>query len=65
MFGWIGVNGRWKDDVPWARRGEVTVALGGDLSKEADLLPAEALAVQTMVPLAPPIAPVPVATPRR
>lgn len=29
----------WKDDVPWARAGEVTVALGGDIFKEAGILP--------------------------
>ena len=29
----------WKEDVPWARRGEVTVALGGDIAKEAGILP--------------------------
>lgn len=34
---------QWKVDTPWARAGEVTVALGGDLAKEAGLLPAAAL----------------------
>jgi N-acetylmuramoyl-L-alanine amidase len=29
----------WKQDVPWARAGEVTVALGGDIAKEAGILP--------------------------
>src|SRR5687768_5423637 len=29
----------WKEDVPWARRGQVTVALGGDIAKEAGVLP--------------------------
>jgi plastocyanin len=29
----------WKEDVPWAKRGEVTVALGGDIAKEAGILP--------------------------
>jgi hypothetical protein len=34
----------WKQDVPWARAGEVTVALGGDIAKESGVLPdAEAL----------------------
>jgi sortase (surface protein transpeptidase) len=33
----------WKVDVPWARKGTVTVAQGGDLAKEAGLLPADAL----------------------
>jgi hypothetical protein len=30
---------QWKHDVPWARAGEVTVALGGDIAKEAGILP--------------------------
>lgn len=29
----------WTEDVPWARAGEVTLALAGDLAKEAGLLP--------------------------
>ena len=29
---------RWKVDVPWAKSGEVTIANGGDLAKEAGLL---------------------------
>jgi hypothetical protein len=33
----------WKVDVPWARKGTVTIAHGGDLAKEAGLLPAAAL----------------------
>jgi hypothetical protein len=28
----------WKQDVPWARRGEVTIANGGDLLKEAGIM---------------------------
>jgi hypothetical protein len=40
---------RWKEDVPWAAAGEVTVANGGDLAKEAYLWP-----VQAVVPQAPP-----------
>jgi len=32
----------WKEDVPWARAGAVTVALGGDIAKEVGLFPAEA-----------------------
>ena len=40
---------QWKEDVPWARAGEVTVALGGDILKELGVLPAEA-----MVPGPPP-----------
>ncbi len=30
---------QWKEDTPWARKGEVTVALGGDIAKEVGLLP--------------------------
>ena len=33
----------WKEDVPWARRGEVTVANAGDLAKEAGLYPSFAI----------------------
>jgi hypothetical protein len=33
---------QWKEDVPWAKKGEVTVALGGDIFKEIGLIPAEA-----------------------
>ena len=34
---------QWKIDVPWAKAGQVTVALGGDIAKEAGLLPREAI----------------------
>jgi hypothetical protein len=30
---------QWKEDVPWAKKGEVTVALGGDIAKETGVLP--------------------------
>ena len=33
---------QWKQDVPWAAKGQVTVALGGSIAKEAGLLPAGA-----------------------
>jgi sortase (surface protein transpeptidase) len=33
----------WKQDEPWARKGTVTVADGGDLAKEAALLPDDVL----------------------
>ena|GEM_PF-1512514 len=33
----------WKVDKPWARKGTVTIAGGGDLAKEAGLLPPDAL----------------------
>src|SRR5205823_9456238 len=29
----------WKEAVPWARPGQVTIALGGDIAKEAGILP--------------------------
>ena len=32
---------QWKEDVPWARAGQVTFALGGDIAKEAGILPPE------------------------
>jgi polysaccharide biosynthesis protein PslG len=32
----------WKQDVPWAKAGDVTVANGGDLAKEAGLWPFDA-----------------------
>jgi sortase (surface protein transpeptidase) len=32
----------WKIDVPWARKGTVTIARGGDLAKEAGLVPQDA-----------------------
>lgn len=38
---------RWKSDQPWARAGQVTVANGGDLAKEAEILPADALAPES------------------
>ncbi|MBI2953650.1 MAG: M1 family metallopeptidase [Chloroflexi bacterium] len=34
---------QWKVDVPWAAAGDVTVANGGDIAKEAGLLPLDAL----------------------
>lgn len=34
---------RWKSDQPWARAGQVTIANGGDLAKEAAILPAEVM----------------------
>lgn len=41
---------QWTEDVPWAKAGEVTVANGGDIAKEAGLWPAAAL-----VPLKAPV----------
>lgn len=34
---------RWKIDVPWAKAGQVLVANGGDIGKEAGLYPKEAI----------------------
>ncbi|GIW09255.1 MAG: hypothetical protein KatS3mg061_0312 [Dehalococcoidia bacterium] len=34
---------QWKEDVPWAKQGEVQVANGGDVGKEAGIYPAAAL----------------------
>lgn len=34
---------KWLTDTPWAQAGHVTIANGGDLAKEAGLLPASAL----------------------
>ena len=36
----------WKEDVPWAKAGEVTIANGGDIAKELGALPEEALVSQ-------------------
>ncbi|MBI4319185.1 MAG: M1 family metallopeptidase [Chloroflexi bacterium] len=36
---------QWKQETPWAQAGQVTVANGGDIGKEAGLIPAEALVV--------------------
>jgi hypothetical protein len=38
---------RWKVDVPWAKAGQVTVANGGDLAKEAEILPSDVLAPES------------------
>lgn len=32
----------WKTDVPWAKAGQVTLALGGDIAKQGGLVPATA-----------------------
>ena len=37
----------WKEDVPWAKEGEVTIANGGDIAKELGTLPAGALVPET------------------
>ncbi|MCL6648378.1 MAG: hypothetical protein K6U89_08605 [Chloroflexi bacterium] len=59
---------RWKVDLPWARAGQVTIANGGDLGKEAGLYPQEAITPRApnetpqLVVAATPT-PVPMATP--
>ncbi|HEX9016185.1 MAG TPA: hypothetical protein VF960_09350 [Chloroflexota bacterium] len=58
----------WKEDVPWAKAGTVTVANGGDLAKEAGLWPQSATVPLTpggqpaATPTPAPVAPTPVAT---
>ena len=37
---------QWKQEVPWAKAGQVTVANGGDIAKEAGLIPQHALALE-------------------
>src|SRR3989344_1302093 len=37
---------QWKEDVPWAKKGEVTIALGGSIAKELGIIPEGALALQ-------------------
>jgi hypothetical protein len=41
---------QWKVDVPWAKAGQVTVANGGDIAKEAGLFPREATLPQAPPP---------------
>lgn len=36
----------WKEDVPWAKKGEVSVANGGDLAKEAFQWPVDSIIAQ-------------------
>lgn len=49
----------WKVDVPWAKAGQVTIANGGDLAKEADLFSPAALQPETLATLADNPAPMP------
>ncbi|MCB0076842.1 MAG: hypothetical protein KDD73_05410 [Anaerolineales bacterium] len=41
---------QWKEDVPWADAGEVTIANGGDIAKELNHLPAFSLTLEPGVP---------------
>jgi hypothetical protein len=62
---------QWKEDVPWARRGDVQVANGGDVAKDAGLFPPAAVVPEppgssggTPIPAAPAGAsPAPTSTP--
>jgi hypothetical protein len=54
---------QWKQDVPWARAGEVTVALGGDIAKEMGILPDQA-ALQPTGPPGAASAPLPAVAPQ-
>jgi hypothetical protein len=46
----------WKEDVPWAKAGQVTIANGGDIAKELKSLPEQALAPSAEPPTgAPPL----------
>jgi sortase (surface protein transpeptidase) len=40
----------WKETVPWARAGQVTIANGGDIAKESGLIPTAALTPQAQAP---------------
>ena len=51
---------QWKEDVPWARKGQVTVANGGDVGKEAGLYPAAVLAPHGPNDTTPAVTPSPV-----
>lgn len=54
---------QWKVDMPWAKAGEVTIVNGGDIAKEAGLVPFEAAATEAVPGAPPPAVPVPTATP--
>lgn len=44
---------RWKENVPWAPAGYITVANGGDIAKEAGLLPVDGTILEGPPPIAP------------
>ena len=44
---------RWKENTPWAPAGYITVANGGDIAKEAGLLPVDATVLEGPPPVAP------------
>lgn len=47
---------KWKVDVPWAPAGYITIANGGDLLKEAGMLPLDAVLPESPPPVMPPVA---------
>jgi hypothetical protein len=53
----------WKEAVPWAAAGQVTIANGGDIAKELGGLPASALAPESGPTTPPPAAPPPAPPP--
>ncbi|MBI2885797.1 MAG: cellulase family glycosylhydrolase [Chloroflexi bacterium] len=56
---------QWKENVPWAAAGQVTVALGGTISAEAGLLPDKSALSPEAAPGLPPIVVIPSPTPTR
>lgn len=46
----------WKEDVPWARQGQVSIANGGDLAKETGLFPPAAITPEPPPGTSPPLA---------
>ena len=46
----------WKEDVPWAKKGDVTLANAGDLAKEAGVLPTLAVTPEAAPSIASPTA---------
>src|SRR5262249_30150926 len=55
---------RWKVDVPWAKAGQVTVANGGEVAREAGLYPIEVTHAEGDPRNSPPAAPVSTPPPR-
>jgi hypothetical protein len=53
----------WKEDVPWARKGQVTIANGGDIAKELGTLPSEGLIAEGGNTVPPDLEPQPTNTP--
>jgi hypothetical protein len=53
---------QWKENVPWASAGQVTIANGGSIAQELDWLPAEAL-IPENTPNSPATTPTPATSP--